>query len=59
MRKKGGIDKYTNAEIIMCTQTTMKLQQRSRESENTNILLQERSLDCLCWTIKGQGQKNL
>ena len=36
----------------MFTQITMNPQKSSRESENTNVLLQERSLDCLCWTNK-------
>ena len=42
---------------VMCvhnTQTKMKSEQSSRDSENTSVRLQERSLDCLCWTIKDQ-----
>ena len=39
----------------MCIQTTMK-SHKSAKSENTNILLQQRSLDYLCWTIKRQDK---
>ena len=42
MREKG-IGKYENAHI-------------SREGENANLQVQERSLDCSCWTTKGQDK---
>ena len=52
------IDQYAKVQTTICTQLTLKSQESSRESENTNIILKEHSLDYLCWTVKGQDKTN-
>ena len=54
MRRKKVIEKYAKAQTKMFTQTTMKSQQCPQENENTNLQLQERSLDCE--NIKGKDE---
>ena len=51
-----GIDKSANAQTTMCTQTTTRWRWHFQEGENTNVLLQERSLDYFCMTIKEQDK---
>ena len=53
-------DVYTiyRQQSVHSTQTIMWSQWNSRKEENTNVVLQEHSLDCLCRTIKGQDKEN-
>ena len=56
------IDKYVNAQTTHCvhnTQTKTMSQNNSRDGENIHVLLQNLSVNCLCWTIKGQADSSI
>ena len=53
-----GIDQYANAQTTMCTQYTNNnviAIESSRKREHKH-LTSERSIDCLCSTIKAQNK---